>query len=100
MFCVISVDDDDDDDVDTDAPHPKQQNDSPSLKSNYNEVVPKFCDVLLCHAVVPGYVALRDRKSGRFVFCLFCIMKPKNMIIHFLEIFQALSFSKELRGFF
>lgn len=38
--------DDDDDDFDTDAPHPKQ------------------CDILVCYAVIPGYVALRDKNKG------------------------------------
>lgn len=66
----ISVDDDDDD-VDTDAPNPKQQNDRASQKPHDTEVVPKLCDILICQAVVPGYVALRDKNKGWFLFHLY-----------------------------
>lgn len=52
------------DDIRTDSPHPKQHNDISSPKLFDDEISAKLCDVLVCYAVVPGYVALRDKNNG------------------------------------
>ena len=64
LYLFISVDDDD---VDTDSPRPKQQKNIPSSRLHYSdEFTPRLSDVLICQAVVHGYVALRDKNRGTF----------------------------------
>lgn len=63
----------DEDAVEADGPHSKQYSNLP--QKSHDNVVPKFCDVLLCHAVVPGYVALRDKNKGKGLYPVFMEQK-------------------------
>lgn len=67
-----------DDDIDIDSPRPKQHNDVSSPKLFDDELSAKLCDVLVCHAVVPGYVALRDKNNGSIYIQSLCKQLKKS----------------------